>query len=225
MPQARDVSEGGIATHGFEQAVAAQSIAFGIEDGVEQAAVHAAAREDGHAQRPHRFLLRQADQILRELRNANDIQGQRNLLRAVHLRQHVFYAGEQFVCRWQAQLKWHRIAAQIRGQFQGGGSDDDGTALGAEFLGQFAQAAADAIVVAVTREILQEENGIALNQRDIGDGLLRIIRTVDRRAVRLGQARGDAPGVERDGELCRDLHEQLLDAFLFRRFYRDDGVA
>src|SRR4029077_12806087 len=95
-----------------------------------------------------------------------------NLLRAIYLSEHALDAGEQLLDARQSQLKRHGIRAQVRGQLQRRGGDDDGAALGAKLFRDFAQAAADAVVVAITRKIFEKKDSVALDQREIRQRLL-----------------------------------------------------
>jgi hypothetical protein len=63
---------------------------------------------------------------------------------------------------------------------------------------EIAQAAADAVVVAIAGKIAEQKDGIVFDERDIGESLLGLARAVKWRAAEFGEAGGDAPSVERD---------------------------
>src|SRR5271168_5382533 len=144
------------------------------------------------------------------------------MLVAGGFRQHLIYAMEQIVRARQAQLKRGGIAAQFGRQLQRSGGDDDGASRGAEFIGEIAEAAADFVVVAVTREILEEKNCIALDFGDVRERLFWLICVVKRRAGNLREARGDAPGEERDAELDGDGQQEVRETVFLSGLDRDD---
>src|SRR5256885_2074279 len=114
---------------------------------------------------------------------------------------------------------------EIGRQLQGRGGDYDGAALGAKLLGEFANAAADAVVIAIASKILEQKGGIPQYQSNICQSLLGIIGVIDGSAAEFRQSGGYAPSIKRYGEFRGYVEENLLEAFLLRGLNADNRMT
>ena len=224
MAQPRHVQKRCIPPHRFDQALGSQCLAFRFQHRVEQARIGFASLQHTLAQRSQRLFLRQANEVLRELPHRLRIQCHRNALLTIHVRQHLHHSRQQVLRFRQAQLEGHDFGFQVGGQLHFRGGQDNRPSHRAELLCQIAQPPANLVVVAIPRKILQQENPIALNQRNIGDRLLRAVGVVQRRAMGLCQAGRHAPLIQPHAQVHRYVRKQRFHAIFFRRFHSDDRV-
>ena len=148
-----------------------------------------------------------------------------NVIVAIEIGKGLADAGEKFFESGEAEFEGDSIAREIGRKTHARAGDDDGAARGAEIFTEFAEAAADFVVVAVAGEILEEKDGVAVDDRDVGEGLHGIVGVIERFAVKTGETFGDAPVVDGNVEFGADLKEELFDALLFGGFHDDDGMV
>ena len=225
MLQPGHVGEGSVAANGFQQSIFARKTVFRVQHRVDQGGIYFSVSQQTFAQGAQRFLFRQSDQIVRELRNPADIQRDRQPLIVAHLRDHLVHAGQKFVRIGQSQIKGDGFTFQFGWQFDGRSRNDQRSPFGAERVRQIAKPARDVIVVAITRYVAQQKNSFAVNQRNVRERLLELVGAVDGRAFPLGQAGGNGPGEKRNAKVGRERLQQSFKTIFLGGFDRDDRIA
>ena len=142
-----------------------------------------------------------------------------------HFRQHLFHAPRQFIRIRQTKRKRHRFARDLRRQVKRWRRDYDRPPRAPKRVRQITQPPADLVVVAIPREILQQEYRVSPNLRDIRERLLRLRGSVNRRAFNSREARRHAPRVQRNAQLHGNRRQQVHQPLLFRRLHDDNGIS
>src|SRR5580658_2680297 len=219
-----DIEESGIAANRLQNTVRLKRGAFGVQHRIKKSGIGHAARKQAAAKRSRGLIFRQAHQIVRELCDGRSVESHEDAAIAAGLAQNLIHAQRQFVRIGQSQLKRNRIAFQFRWQFDRGRGDHDGAARGAKPVREVAQAAADAVVVAITRKVSEQKDGVAFNERDIDERLFGLGGAVEWRAADLRESGGHAPCIERHDELYGNGAQQAFESLLLRGFHSDDGI-
>ena len=225
MLEAGDVGERRIAADGFEKAFAAEGIAFGFEEGFEDAGISFAARKDAHAKSPKGFFFREASEGLRGLLHAHGVERDGDVIFAIEVGQSLADAGEKLFEFGEAKFERDGVVFEFARQLDCGGGDYDGATRGTEIFCEFTHAAADFVVLAVAGEVLEEKDCVAVDESDVGEGLLGIVGVIEGLTMETREAFGDAPVIDGNFELGADLKKELLDALFLGGFDSDDGVA
>ena len=159
------------------------------------------------------------------MQHAHSVQRNGNVVFPIEVRKSLADARKQILEFGETEFERNRFVFQFAWQLHGCGSDDEGASGSAEIFGKFADASADFVVFAVAAKVFEKENGIAVDEGDVGESLFWIVGVVDGFAAKTGEAFGDAPVVDRNFEFGADLKKELLDALFFSRFDGNDGVA
>ena len=181
--------------------------------------------EHAAAKGTHGFGERQTGKIGGEFLQRRWFERRGDTVLAVEVGQRLLDAGEKLVGAGESELERSGFAVEFRRKLDGACGDNDGTASLAELFGEFAEASADLVVLAVAGEILEEEDAIALNRGDIGECGFGRLRVVDGSAAETREPEGHAPGEERDAEVGGNFEQKLFDAVFFAGFDGEDGVA
>jgi len=223
--EAGDVGKRRIAANGFKEAFTAQDVALGFEKIFDDGRVGFAAGENAHTECAKGFFFGKAGKGLGGLLHAHGVEGNGNVIVAIEIGESLADAGEKFFeCR-EAEFEGNGIACEIGRKANARAGNDDGAACGAEIFTEFAEAAADFVVVAVAGEVLEKKDGFTVDDGNVGEGLNRIVGVVERFAFEAGETFGDAPVVDGNIEFGGDLKEELFDALFFSGFDGDDGMV
>ena len=143
----------------------------------------------------------------------------------IRVRQNLPHAGEQIVRVRQSKLKRRRLAFQFGRQLHRSRCHHQGPPGHAKLARQIAHAAADPVVIAIARKILEQKNRVPADLRDVRQHLFRLVRAIDRRPIEFRKPCNRAPRVEWHVEFRRDRQQEIFEPVLFRGFDGDDGIS
>ena len=157
--------------------------------------------------------------------HAHGVEGNGNVIVAIEVGESLADAGEQFFEFGEAEFERDGIAGEVGRKAHARAGDDDGAACGTEIFAEFAETAADFVVVAVAGEVLEKKDGFTVDDGDVGEGLNGIVGVIERLTFEAGETFGDAPVVDGNVEFGADLKKELFNTLFFGGFDGDDGVV